>query len=133
LDDPVICVSSRALVRRLFRNAQPADLDVLQERSSIASAEFSPSLPHCGHRMVITAVAPGAESNELEDVIHGVQYGATLTRTIRRAPGLISSPRAACLGIPAVVPSHTSLSKDTCSHLNRNSRYREQKFDAAVI
>jgi len=79
--------ASRALVRPLFRNAQPADLDVLQERSSIASAEFSPSLPHCGHRMVITAVAPGAESNELEDVTRGVQYGATLTRTMRPLSG----------------------------------------------
>jgi DNA-directed RNA polymerase subunit RPC12/RpoP len=45
--------------------------------------------PHCGHRMAVTSVAPardddGAESNDLEDVIHGcVQCGTTLISTRR--------------------------------------------------
>jgi len=44
---------------------------------------------HCGHRMVITGVAParlasGVASNDLEDVTHScVRCGTTLTRTIR--------------------------------------------------
>jgi hypothetical protein len=49
--------------------------------------------PRCGHRMVITAVAPapganGVESNGLEEITHGcVQCGTTLTRTIRLIAG----------------------------------------------
>jgi DNA-directed RNA polymerase subunit RPC12/RpoP len=45
--------------------------------------------PHCGHRMVITAVAPAqAGSDKLEDVTHScVQCGTTLTRTIRLQTG----------------------------------------------
>jgi predicted RNA-binding Zn-ribbon protein involved in translation (DUF1610 family) len=49
--------------------------------------------PHCGHRMVITALAParlanGAASNDLEDVTHGcVQCGTTLIRTRRPFSG----------------------------------------------
>jgi predicted RNA-binding Zn-ribbon protein involved in translation (DUF1610 family) len=45
--------------------------------------------PHCGHRMVITAVEPalfahGATANDLQDVTHGCeQCGTELTRTIR--------------------------------------------------
>jgi hypothetical protein len=45
--------------------------------------------PHCGHRWVITAVAParygnGADSNDLEDITHTcVQCGATLISTRR--------------------------------------------------
>jgi len=49
--------------------------------------------PHCGHRMIITAVAParfasGVESNHLEDITHGcVQCGTTLVRTVRPFAG----------------------------------------------
>jgi hypothetical protein len=49
--------------------------------------------PHCGDRMVITAVTParfasGVESNDLEDVTHScVQCGTSLTRTIRPLDG----------------------------------------------
>jgi predicted RNA-binding Zn-ribbon protein involved in translation (DUF1610 family) len=45
--------------------------------------------PHCGHRMVITAIEParldsGARSDDTEDVTHTcVQCGTMLTRMIR--------------------------------------------------
>jgi hypothetical protein len=45
--------------------------------------------PHCGHRMVITAVEPasladGATAADLQDVTHGCeQCGTELTRIIR--------------------------------------------------
>jgi predicted RNA-binding Zn-ribbon protein involved in translation (DUF1610 family) len=45
--------------------------------------------PHCGHRMVITAVEPalfadGATANDLQDVTHSCeQCGTELTRTVR--------------------------------------------------
>jgi predicted RNA-binding Zn-ribbon protein involved in translation (DUF1610 family) len=45
--------------------------------------------PHCGHRMVITAVEPalsadGATANDLQDVTHSCeQCGTELTRMVR--------------------------------------------------
>jgi predicted RNA-binding Zn-ribbon protein involved in translation (DUF1610 family) len=49
--------------------------------------------PHCGHRMVITAVEPallanGADDDDLQDVTHScVQCGTALTRTVRSLSG----------------------------------------------
>jgi hypothetical protein len=67
-------------------------LEVAMQCSEVAPSCL-PSLflpcPHCGHRMVITAVAPaflpdGVTANDLQDVTHGCdQCGTKLTRIIR--------------------------------------------------
>jgi predicted RNA-binding Zn-ribbon protein involved in translation (DUF1610 family) len=67
-------------------------LELAMDCSDVAPSRL-PSLllpcPHCGHRMVITAVEPalfahGATANDLQDVTHGCeQCGTELTRTIR--------------------------------------------------
>jgi predicted RNA-binding Zn-ribbon protein involved in translation (DUF1610 family) len=52
--------------------------------------------PHCGHRMVITAVEPalfvdGATANDLQDVTHSCeQCGTELTRTVRPSPACLT-------------------------------------------
>jgi hypothetical protein len=67
-------------------------LEVAMHCSEVAPSCL-PSLflpcPHCGHRMVITAVEPaflpdGATANDLQDVTHGCeQCGTELTRIMR--------------------------------------------------
>jgi hypothetical protein len=67
-------------------------LEVAMHCSDVAPSSL-PSLflpcPHCGHRMVITAVEPavlpdGAPANDLQDVTHGCDHcGTKLTRIIR--------------------------------------------------
>jgi hypothetical protein len=71
--------------------------------SSSVAPGFLLSYPHCGHRLVTTAVAPGTESDEL-------------------------SPMACSAAVLRPL-----LSKDTRSLLNLTSRYWEQKIDATVI
>jgi hypothetical protein len=67
-------------------------LEVAMQCSEVAPSCL-PSLflpcPHCGHRMVITAVEPaflpdGATANDLQDVTHGCeQCGTELSRIMR--------------------------------------------------
>jgi hypothetical protein len=67
-------------------------LELAMDCSDVAPSGL-PSLllpcPHCGHRMVITAVGPalfanGATANDLQDVTHSCeQCGTKLSRTIR--------------------------------------------------